>query len=212
MQHVELTLEYDLSTGKPYGDCQDQTFREMLNKFYSKYTIISRETYEGMTMAEFHLYCEYVGDYLRDELKRAYDIKFATFLHDCFTAASKSDIIGGSVVFIDHRWNYVIIPMIFVVNDDSHSAENVAAVAASHVNALYDVSISDFCCKAVNDTANAAKAVAQYLVDSGLNINCEMHVANLVLGYGSGLHENYWMQVPSGEDSNTPKVRTFVTE
>ena len=51
-----------------------------------------------MTQAEFNLYCIFVGYTLKEELKKLYGVKFATFLHDCFTAASKSDIVGGSIV------------------------------------------------------------------------------------------------------------------
>ena len=71
-------------------------------------------------------------------MKKLYGVKFATFLHDCFTEVSKSDIVGGSIVFLDHEWNYVILPLIFVVDDDSHGAENVARVSSDHVRYLYD--------------------------------------------------------------------------
>ena len=91
----------------------------MLIKFDRHYACLSRKTYEQMTQAEFKLHCIFFGYKLKEELKKSYGVKFATFLHDCFTAASKSDIFGGSIVFIDHEWNYVIIPLIFVVNNDS---------------------------------------------------------------------------------------------
>ena len=121
---------------------QEEPYRKMLNKFDRHYACLSRETYEKMTQAEFKLYCIFVGYKLKEELKKSYGVKFTTFLHDFFTAASKSDIVGGSIVFIDHEWNYVILPLIFVVNDDSHGAENVARVPSDHVRYLYDVDLS----------------------------------------------------------------------
>ena len=39
-----------------------------------------------------------------------------------------------------------------------------------------------------------------------------MHVAKLILSYGSGLRENYRMKVPEGQPEGTPKIRTVVTE
>ena len=39
-----------------------------------------------------------------------------------------------------------------------------------------------------------------------------MHVANLILSYGSGLRENYRVKVPEGQPEGTPKIRTVVTE
>ena len=164
-----------------------------------------------MTQAEFKLYCIFVGNKLKDELKKSYGVKFATFLHDCFTAVSKSDIVGGSIVFIDHEWNYVILPLIFVVNDNSHGAENVARVSSDHVRYLYDVDLSSLSRKAGSDTANTTKAVAKHLIEGGLNANCEMHVENLILRYGSGLRENYRIKVPEGQPEGTPKTRTVVT-
>ena len=165
-----------------------------------------------MTQAEFKLCCIFVGYKLKEELKKSHGVKFATFLHDCFTVASKCDIVGGSIVFIYHEWNYVILPPFFVINDDSHSAENVARVLSDHVRYLYDLDLSSLSCKAGSDTANSAKAVAGHLVEGGLNADCEMHVANFILSYGSGLRENYHMKVPEGQPEGTPKIRTVVTE
>ena len=184
----------------------------MLNKFDQHYACLSRKTYEQMTQAEFKLYCIFVGFKLKEELKKSYGVKFATLLHDCFTAASKSDIVGVFIVFIDHEWNYVILPLIFVVNDDSHSVENVARVSSDHVRYLYDVDLSSLSRKAGSDTANAAKAVAKHLIEGGLNDDCEMHLANLILSYGSGLRKNYCMKVPEGQPEGTTKTRTVVTE
>ena len=75
----------------------------MLNKFDQDYACVIRETYEQTTQAEFKLYCIFVGYKLKEEFNKPYGVKFATFLHDFFTAASKSDIVGGSIVFIDHE-------------------------------------------------------------------------------------------------------------
>ena len=115
-------------------------------------------------------------------------------------------------MFIDHEWNYVILPLIFVVNDNSHGAENVARVSSEHDRYLYDVDLSSLSRKAGSDTANAVKAVAKHLIEGGLNDDCDMHVANLILSYGSVLRENYRMKVPEGQPEGTPKIRTVVTE
>ena len=97
-------------------------------------------------------------------------------------------------MFIDYEWNYVILTLIFVVNDDSHGCENVARVSSDHVRYLYDVDLSSLSRKDGSDTANSAKAVAKHLIEGGLNADFEMHVANLILRYGSGLRENYHMK------------------
>ena len=75
-------------------------------------------------------------------------------------------------MFIDHEWNYVILLLIFVVNDDIHGAENVARVSSDHVRYLYDVDLSSLGRKAGSDTANAAKAVAKHLIEGSLIANC----------------------------------------
>ena len=111
-------------------------------------------------------------------------------------------------MFIDHEWNYVI----FVVSDDSHGAENVTSVSSDHIRYLYDVDLSSLSRKAGSDTPNATKAVDKNLIEGGLNADCEMHVENLILSYGSGLRENYRMKVPEGQPEGTPKIRTVVTE
>ena len=54
--------------------------------------------------------------------------------------------------------------------------------------------------------------MAKHLIEGGLNADCDMHVANLILSYGSGLRENYRMKVPEGQPEGTPKIRTVVTE
>ena len=115
----------------------------------------------------------------------AFGRKFVQIVHDMWTSGAKNNCLGAGLSFIDIWYKWHFIPCLLLVNNTSHEAIFNASLLERSFSERFKMDISK-CAKFMgSDTTNAATAVSGHF-DNVEQVNCEMHVLNLILLYGIG--------------------------
>ena len=120
----------------------------------------------------------------------SYDEPFLSVCHDMWTNANDDNGIGSALRFITPSFHLVTYATAFLKNNVSHGGaeHNSKELKALYLD-CYGIDLDRHAKFVTSDTCNSARAVSQYIMEVE-QVDCDMHIANLVLLYALGLREN----------------------
>ena len=184
----------------PYNTIQSPRFTKMFKSLLD-FKPMARETFINLLEVEFDKFIEKVVELLTRVVSLSFGRNFAQVLHDMWTSGATNNCMGSGISFVDDDFNWYFISCMLVVNNTSHGSKFNADLLREMYQDRFGMDISSFAKFMGSDTTNAATAVSRNF-DRVEQVNCEMHVLNLVLQYGIGDKEHY---------RTVNKVRTVVS-
>ena len=139
-----------------------------------------------------------------NEIRTMHGIPFLNLMHDMWTSKSVKAVLGVSISYIDSNWKKIYLALFNRAHRGGHSARIVSSTIKKRMADEYpDLPITDYIWTVVSDTTSSARNVAEDFEDS-LQIDCNMHSANLGLKYALGISDNFIT-------NRLTRVRTVVT-
>jgi len=119
--------------------------------------------------------------------------------------------LGSCLCFIDSKFNRQIIPAFLIVKIISHGAAFNASTLKLYQD-RFQIDI-DNCTQFVTSDTTAAACAASNYIDSLKQVDCALHILNLILlYYGIGLRDNVKLQkLVLGDDGIEKKVQVVIT-
>ena len=156
---------------------------------FEGYKPMARRTFLKYLEHDYDQFVEKVNKLVSEIKKSSYGRKFVQILHDMWTSAAKKNCIGSGMSFLDEDFNWYFIPCFLIVNNVTHASAYNADILRRAYAERFGLDISE-CAKFMgSDTTNCATAISKCFEDVE-QVDCEMHVLNLVLMYGMGLKEH----------------------
>ena len=172
---------------------------------------MARDTFLQYLDCEFNIFVQAVNKMLLKSIKELYGMRFLQIIHDMWTSAGNDNILGSCLCFIDSKFNRQIIPAFLSVNNISHGAAFNASTLKQLYQDRFKINIGNCTRFVTSDTTAAARAVSNY-IDGSEQVDCEMHILNLILLYGIGLRDNVKLQkLVLGDDGIEKKVQVVIT-
>ncbi|RLN37157.1 hypothetical protein BBJ28_00025296, partial [Nothophytophthora sp. Chile5] len=140
-----------------------------------------------------------------------FGMKFLNVIHDGWKVKGNHSIVGVSLAFIDHRWDFRHIAVLSTVMPDGHEAKLVADMIKKRSLAVYGVNFMSMAKWVMSDTAPGARAVAQHFPDA-VQEDCTMHLMSLCINYGLGLRENTKsVKIYDPDTNDLKRIKSVVT-
>jgi hypothetical protein len=111
---------------------------------------------------------------------------------------------------VDSDFERQIIPAFFTVNNTSYSGEYNEDVLKANYLDCFQVDIGEYARFITCETTSAACAVSNF-IEGTEQVDCEMHILNLVLLYGIGLNDNVQTEKVIGVYGIEWKLQKVVT-
>jgi hypothetical protein len=175
-----------------------------------RFAPMARDTFGLYLDREFNIFVDAVMKMLLQAMEELHGLRFLQFVHDMWTSAGNNNLLGSCLCFVDSNFTRQIIPAFLVVNNVSHGAEFNAHTLKNIYQTRFKVNLAECTRFVTSDTTSAARAVSHF-IDGSEQVDCEMHILNLVLLYGIGLRDNVKTQKVIGEDGVERKVQDVVT-
>ena len=175
------------------------------------FTPMARDTFGMYLDREFSSFVDAVVKLLLEAMEELHGLRFLQVVHDMWTSAGNNNILGSCLCFVTSNVDRQIIPAFLVVNNTSHGAQlNADALKTIYQEPFQGKSCENCTRFITSDTTAAARSVSNY-IDGSEQVDCEMHILNLILLYGIGLRDHVKTQKVMGEDGIERKVQHVVT-
>jgi hypothetical protein len=196
---------------KPFNVINSDLFKAMfVGSMGKKFVPMSPDTFHQFLDREFNQFVSKVMQLLLKAREELFGQRFLQVVHDMWTSSGNNNVLGSCLSFVDSDFERHIIPAFLTVNNTSHCGQYNADVLKGNYLNRFQVDIGEFARFITSDTTSAARAVSNF-IEGTEQVDCEMHVLNLVLLYGIGLKDNVRTEKMTGDDGIERKVQKLVT-
>jgi hypothetical protein len=209
---IQLTMaRWLIYENKPVNVIYSDLFKSMLTGTLGKsFVPMSRDTFGKYLDREFSLFVDAVVKLLLQAMDELHGLRFLQVVHDMWTSAGNNNILGSCLSFVTSDFNRQIIPAFLIVNNTSHGAQFNADALKTIYQKRFKVNLENCTRFVTSDTTAAARSVSNF-IDGSEQVDCEMHILNLILLYGIGLRDNVKTHKVTGEDGIERKLPQVVT-
>ena len=173
----------------PFNVTQQEEFKEMIISVKGDYQQMARETFIEELHYEFKKFQDAVTCKLKEEEECIGHLPFLSISHDMWTTPASDNTLGVAIRFITKEFDIFHLSCALIKNNESHSAHVNASKMRDMFITRFKLDIDKSARYITSDTASAARAVADEF-DETDQVDCELHLINLILEYGIGLREN----------------------
>lgn len=212
-KHNQLIMaQWLIYDNKPYHTVTSKYFRAMFETRPGRtFTPMSPKTFQQFLDREFDCFTEKVTNLLLKAKEELPGHRFVQVIHDMWTSAGTDNILGSCLSFVDSNFKRHIIPAFLLLNNKTHAGEWNATLLKEKYLERFQIGIDDLARYVTSDTTSAARAVSNH-IEGTEQVDCEMHILNLILLYGIGLRDNFKTERSVGEDGIERRVRSAVTQ
>ena len=209
---LQLTMaRWLIYENKPVNVMYSDLFKSMFTSTIGKnFTPMAPDTFGMYLDREFSIFVDAVAKLLLQAKEELHGLRFLQVVHDMWTSAGNNNILGSCLCFVTSNFHRQIIPAFLVVNNTSHGAQFNADALKAIYQKRFKMNLDECTRFITSDTTAAARCVSNH-IDGSEQVDCEMHILNLILLYGIGLRDNVKTHKATGEDGIERKVQQVVT-